>query len=154
MKKCFRLKKRSIFLKREWWNKDQVDNVQMLSDVEHDLDLGHEGGQVVAVHRWVGHLHGHGDKLVALTDPNCFSKKLFEKVCLCFLKEQVSISSTFYIQIFHSARCFGSFCYEHVTREKLPKQRLYEKFIRKMLMKWLQVALSEHIYSIKNDPIL
>ena len=31
--------------------------------------------------------------------------------------------------------CFSSFFYVHVTREKLPKQRLYEKFARKMLMK-------------------
>jgi len=32
-------------------------------------------------------------------------------------------------------RHFGSFFYVHVTREKLPKQRSYEKFVRKMLMK-------------------
>jgi len=31
--------------------------------------------------------------------------------------------------------CFGSFFYVHVTREKLLKQRSYEKFIHKMLMK-------------------
>jgi len=30
---------------------------------------------------------------------------------------------------------FGSFFYLHVSREKLPKQRLYKKFVRKMLMK-------------------
>jgi len=30
---------------------------------------------------------------------------------------------------------FCSFFYVHVTRSKLPKQRLYEKFARKMLMK-------------------
>jgi len=29
----------------------------------------------------------------------------------------------------------GSFFYLHVTREKLPKQRAYKKFVRKMLMK-------------------
>jgi len=32
-------------------------------------------------------------------------------------------------------RRFGSFFYVQVTREKLPKQCLYEKFVRKMLMK-------------------
>jgi len=31
--------------------------------------------------------------------------------------------------------CFGSFLYLHVTREKLSKQHLYEKFARKMLVK-------------------
>ncbi len=30
---------------------------------------------------------------------------------------------------------FGSFFYVHVTREKLPKEREYKKFVRKMLMK-------------------
>jgi len=30
---------------------------------------------------------------------------------------------------------FGSFVYVHVTRDKLPKQCSYEKFVRKMLMK-------------------
>jgi len=44
----------------------------------------------------------------------------------------VSISSTFY---FSYKRRFGSFFYVHVTREKLPKQRSYKKFVRKMLMK-------------------
>ncbi len=37
--------------------------------------------------------------------------------------------------IFLYERQFGSFFYVHVTREKLPKQRLFEKFVRKMLMK-------------------
>jgi len=32
-------------------------------------------------------------------------------------------------------RCFGSFFYEHVTREKLLKQHSYRKFVHKMLMK-------------------
>ncbi len=36
---------------------------------------------------------------------------------------------------FSNEHHFGSFFYVHVTREKLPKQRLYEKFARKMLMK-------------------
>jgi hypothetical protein len=31
--------------------------------------------------------------------------------------------------------CFGSFFYVHVTREKLPKQRSYKKFVHKMMMK-------------------
>jgi len=31
--------------------------------------------------------------------------------------------------------CFGSFFYVHVTREKLAKQRSYENFVSKMLMK-------------------
>jgi hypothetical protein len=32
-------------------------------------------------------------------------------------------------------RCFSSFFYIHVTREKLQKQHSYKKFVRKMLMK-------------------
>jgi hypothetical protein len=36
---------------------------------------------------------------------------------------------------FSYKHCFGSFFYVHVTREKLLKQRSYEKFVRKMLMK-------------------
>jgi len=52
---------------------------------------------------------------------------------------QVSISSTFYVQTCLYEHCFSSFFYVHlhvtVTREKLPKQRSYEKFVRKMLMK-------------------
>ncbi len=43
------------------------------------------------------------------------------------VKEKVSISLTFYMQIF----CTNV----HVNREKLPKQCSYEKFVRKMLMK-------------------
>jgi hypothetical protein len=37
--------------------------------------------------------------------------------------------------IFLYERRFGSFFYVHVTREKLPKLRSYEKFARKTLMK-------------------
>jgi hypothetical protein len=44
---------------------------------------------------------------------------------------KVSISSTFSVQIFLYKCCFGSFLYLYVTREKLPKQRSYEKFVRK-----------------------
>jgi hypothetical protein len=33
--------------------------------------------------------------------------------------------------------CFGSFFYVHVTREKLPKQHSYKKFVGEMLMKLL-----------------
>jgi len=36
---------------------------------------------------------------------------------------------------FSYKRCFSSFFSVHVTREKLPKQRSYEKFVPKMLMK-------------------
>ncbi len=36
---------------------------------------------------------------------------------------------------FSYQRRFGSFFYKHVTREKLPKQRSYEKSARKMLLK-------------------
>ncbi len=37
-------------------------------------------------------------------------------------------------------RRFGSFSYVHVTREKLPKQHWYEKFVCKMLMKLTTVV--------------
>jgi len=51
----------------------------------------------------------------------------------------VSISSTFSAQIFRTnfpyEHCFDSFFHLHVTREKLPKQCLYKKFVWKMLMK-------------------
>jgi len=47
----------------------------------------------------------------------------------------VSISSTFYIQIFRTNVVLAAFFYVHVTREKLQKQCLYEKFVCKMLMK-------------------
>jgi len=49
--------------------------------------------------------------------------------------KEVSISSTFYVQFFLYKRCFVSFFYVHVTREKLMKQHLYEKIVHKMLMK-------------------
>ncbi len=54
---------------------------------------------------------------------------------------QVSISSTFYLQFFSYEHHFGSFFYVHVTREKLPKQCSYEKFVRKMLVKLTTVEL-------------
>ncbi len=39
---------------------------------------------------------------------------------------------------------FVSFYFVHVTRKKLPKQRSYEKFVRKMLMKLtLEVGQTE-----------
>jgi len=41
----------------------------------------------------------------------------------------------FTYEFFSYKRHFGSFFYVHVTREKLPKRRSYEKFVRKMLMK-------------------
>jgi len=46
----------------------------------------------------------------------------------------VSISSTFYIQIFRTNVVLAAFFYVHVTREKLQKQCSYDKFVRKMLM--------------------
>ena len=56
---------------------EKVDDVEMFSDVEHDLDLGHEGRQVVPVHRRVGHLDGDRQDVVAFTDPDRFSFELF-----------------------------------------------------------------------------
>ena len=53
----------------------QVDDVEMLAEVKHDLDLGHEGGQVVAIHRRVGHLHGN-DLHVVLPDADGLSLEL------------------------------------------------------------------------------
>ena len=53
----------------------QVDDVEMLAEVKHDLDLGHEGGQVVAIHRRVGHLHGN-DLHVVLADADGLSLEL------------------------------------------------------------------------------
>jgi len=58
-------------------------------------------------------------------------------------QSEVALGSTSlgvnFINILHTIflyeRQFGSFFYVHVTREKLPKQRLFEKFVRKMLMK-------------------
>jgi len=41
-------------------------------------------------------------------------------------------------------RWFCSFFYVHVTREKLPKQCLYEKFVRKM--NWLLLSMSSTFY--------
>jgi len=46
-----------------------------------------------------------------------------------------SISSTLNIQIFHTNVRFSSFYYVHVTRKKLPKWCLYEKFEHFTLMK-------------------
>jgi len=40
---------------------------------------------------------------------------------------------------------FGSFFYLHVTRKKLPKQRSYEKFVSKMLMKLTPVFLKSWV---------
>ncbi len=51
----------------------------MLSDVEHDLDLGHEGRQVIPVHRGVGHLDGDCDDVVALADAHGLGFELFSK---------------------------------------------------------------------------
>jgi len=45
---------------------------------------------------------------------------------------------------FSNERCFGSFFYVHVTRKKLTKQRLYKKFVCKMLMK-----LTEGVQKLK-----
>jgi hypothetical protein len=42
---------------------------------------------------------------------------------------------------------FGSFFYVHVTREKLPKRRLYKKIVRKMLMK----LTTEQIFSREKE---
>ncbi len=52
-----------------------------------------------------------------------------------FAKLLPSISSTFCAWIFLYKSLFGSFFYLYVTREKLPKRCLHEKFARKMLMK-------------------
>jgi len=49
---------------------------------------------------------------------------------------------------------FHSFFYVHVTREKLPKQRLYKKFVQKMLMKLTtggaKFLFYENVFQFKN----
>ncbi len=47
----------------------------------------------------------------------------------------MSISSRFYSQIFCTKALHSALFYVHVTREKLPKRRSYEKGAHKMLMK-------------------
>jgi len=49
--------------------------------------------------------------------------------------DQPSISSTFYVRIFHTKVIRAAFFYLHVTKEKLPKKLSYEKRVRKTLMK-------------------
>jgi hypothetical protein len=81
-------------------------------------------------------------------------KSLF--LCTIYIKmwplDQVSISSTFYIQIFRTNVVFGSLFYVHVTREKLQKRRKYKKFVRKMLMKLTavipKVCFADHWWSV------
>ncbi len=46
-----------------------------------------------------------------------------------------SISSTLYARVFGTNFLPKQNVTRHVTREKLPNRRLYEKFVRKMLMK-------------------
>ncbi len=54
-----------------------------------------------------------------------------------------------------SYKCsFSSFYYIHVTRKKLPKQRTYEKFVRKMLMKLTPEYPSKLIGGLLNHPNL
>jgi len=54
----------------------------------------------------------------------------------CRLSYSVGVNFINILNTNFSYEChFVSFLYVHVTREKLPKQRLYEKFVRKMLMK-------------------
>ncbi len=54
-----------------------------------------------------------------------------------------------FINILRTYFCrFGSFFYINVTREKLPKQRLYEKFVRKMLMKLTPCVICDNLYSV------
>jgi len=61
---------------------------------------------------------------------------LFKKMLLYTVAIDIGVN---FINILHTIflyeRHFGSFFYVHVNREKLPKQRLSEKFVRKMLMK-------------------
>jgi hypothetical protein len=56
----------------------------------------------------------------------------FRQKCL---RKHGKLSINILRENFSYKRCFGSFFYIHVTREKLPKQCSYEKFVRKMLMK-------------------
>ncbi len=72
------------------------------------------------------------------------------------LSSQQRLSGVNFINIlrtnFSYEHCFGSFFYVHVTREKLPKQCSYKKFVRKMLMKlttgrfYILVFLSRSIF--------
>ncbi len=48
---------------------------------------------------------------------------------------QVSISSTFYVQIFRTMVHFCNFFLLHVRRKSCQNGHLYEKFVRRMLMK-------------------
>jgi len=71
------------------------------------------------------------------------------------------ISGVNFINILHTnfsyKHCFGSFFYVHITREKLLKQRSYEKFVRKMLMKLTTVYKKQqkrHINSQNNECVV
>ncbi len=59
-----------------------------------------------------------------------------------------SISSTFYVQSFRTNIILAVFFSVHVTREKLPKQRSYENFVRKMLMK---LTTGAHWMDLRNS---
>jgi len=62
--------------------------------------------------------------------------KRVKLVFRCILVHHLaSILSTFYVQIFRTNVCFGSFYNIHVTRKKLPKWRSYEESAHFTLMK-------------------
>ena len=98
-----------------------------------------------------------------ITRESCKKHFCNKNTCVKCLWNQhlVSISWTLYAHIFHTNFFPKQNVTRHVTREKLPNQRSYEKFVRKMLMKLTPVVnfinilceyffvrkCSEHIFS-------
>ncbi len=95
--------------------------------------------------KWLKNRHDNDDRLNVTVDVGgvCNSvlpvrtrwKFSTTKECRPTTKYRVSIRCQFHHHFTYELHHFGSFFYVHVTREKLPKRRLYKKFVHKMLMK-------------------
>jgi len=85
-------------------------------------------------------------KIVVIFDPIFLQQTYLysEKIC-----HQVSISSTLYLSLLHQYFCVKKLQSQNVTKEKLHKELLFEKFARKMLMK---LNPRETLFSLENFP--
>jgi len=67
---------------------------------------------------------------------NCNHCIISRDMTWCYWASRFQFNQQFNIWFFLYEHHFGSFFYVHVTREKLQKQCSYEKFVRKILMKF------------------
>jgi len=98
------------------------------------------------IENWVGHFYKLSNWVRPLLQTNLLLSNFYFNSTPIYVLPLVNFINILRTNFWYE-HCFGRFSLVTCTYKKLPKQRLYVKFVRKMLMKLTPFLLSQNVRS-------